>query len=1066
MLTYYSGSELQDLAEHLLKEFENKPVENPLAPEVFIVQNHGMAQWLSLYIAEGKSIAANLKFEFPAERIWSLIRIMDLDVPDTLPSDRSPMRWSILNLLKTTSDPSLDRLWQYVEEKDPLKKEMRRWKLAGRIADVFDQYLTYRPEMLLAWEQNKLVTAFSEEQWQSVLWRMLVSHWDSRTETAHKHRATLQQDLLGALEDKTIDISKLPQRISVFGVSTMPPVYLRILVKLSELTDVYFYNLEPKQETSNPIHESLGNTGKEYRNLLQSFIGEYSIETDFNDLKKKKDVESLLQHFQQYLNGYDINYNTAPGDASIQIHSCHSTRREVEVLYHQLLAMFEEDETLNPSDVLVVTPNLEVYSPEIKAIFETTEEPLPEIPFHLAENNAGRTNPVAQAVIKLLELADSRFKVTDVLDLLDSTVIQEKFSLSEENLKTLERWIDDNRIRWGIDKESKAALNLPETESFTWKSGIDRMMLGYAMKPQNDRLFENIYPYKEVERSEDALLAGRFSSLMSQLFNFHKEIQETKTVSEWAVQLREWLFRFIPEQAEFFRSSQKLRLLLEKLENMKELSGFNQNVPFRVIRDYLKDELEDKKSGGGRSGKGVTFSSMVPVRNIPARVICILGMNDSEFPGSKMPVAFDLINKSPKPGDRSHSDEDRQLFLETILAARERLYFSYTGQSNRQDTEYPPSVVLRELQDCLSDIFNSDKDKLVTKHPLQSFSPRYFRKNESNRLINYSSKNRSIADRLVTSGVEDSKFLSSVLPEPDEDYYKVTVSELLQFFQHPAKYLLQKRLGLYLNHERILDEDREPFQLKGLEGYKLGQELLNRYMDNKSPESFQQLAKAISMLPDGLPGEQAYYQKLSDVEHFTATLQEVINQKKLEPIEIDLEINSFRITGKLHDIYKNAQVLYRFGNMRSKEHIEFWLKHLLFQGALPPGHSGASRLYAYSKREGIKSVYLNAIEGFRPLLSDLLQIYKYGLRSNTFFFPDTSFAYAENIYLSGKDIDSALKKAGTKWQDDYASYPKEGDDPYNKLIMRGTNPLKDSRFKEISERFWKSYFENFKQGEA
>ncbi|MGK7370651.1 MAG: exodeoxyribonuclease V subunit gamma, partial [Candidatus Halalkalibacterium sp. M3_1C_030] len=148
MLTYYSGSELKDLAECLLREFKNNPPANPLAPEIFVVQNHGMAQWLSLYIAEERSIAANLKFEFPAERVWSLIRIMSPEIPEILPSDCTPMRWSILNLLKNTSDPSLEKLWEYVEEKDPLKKEMRRWKLSGRIADIFDQYLTYRPEML------------------------------------------------------------------------------------------------------------------------------------------------------------------------------------------------------------------------------------------------------------------------------------------------------------------------------------------------------------------------------------------------------------------------------------------------------------------------------------------------------------------------------------------------------------------------------------------------------------------------------------------------------------------------------------------------------------------------------------------------------------------------------------------------------------------------------------------------------------------------------------------------------------------------------------------------------
>ncbi len=1069
MLTYCSGTDLHDLAGELLNQFDNNPPVNPLSPEIFIVQNHGMAQWLSFHIAEERGIAANLKFEFPAERIWALIRMMDSDIPETLPSDRIPMAWSILNLLKNDNDPALGILQEYAREEDPLKREMRRWKLAGRIADVFDQYLTYRPEMLTSWEakDNPPVTEFPEERWQSILWRKLVNYWHADPETHHEHRALLQQKLLEAIEKETINREGLPQRISVFGVSTMPPIYLRILVKLAGLTDVYFYALEPAEEFDHPIRESMGTTGKEYRSLLNSYISQHEIEAEYIDLRKKKGTpNSVLESFKQSLQGFKSETAVNPKDPAVTIHSCHSARREVEVLYDRLLAMFEQDESLNPSDVLVVAPDLTSYSTEIKAVFDTIEESLPKIPFHLAENDKGHVNPVVKTVLKLLELADSRFKVTDVVDLLDCKPLQHKFGFTEEDLKTLERWIDDNRIRWGIDKISKGAIGLPETDSFTWQSGLDRMMLGYAMQAGDDKLFNGIYPYQEVERSEDALLVGRFAHLMTLLFNFHDDIQESKSLSHWAGVFRKWLFRFIPEDEDFFHATQRLRRQLEKLEKMEGLSGFHGKTPYRIVREYLKTELEEKKGSGGRSGTGVTFSSMVPVRNIPAKVICILGMNDSKFPRSKMPVAFDLINKSPKTGDRSHSNEDRQLFLETVLAAEKRLYISYTGQSNRQDSDYPPSVVLRELQDYLLERYGLDKDRLVTKHPLQSFSPKYFRIEREQGLFSYSSKNRSIAGHLLASNGDSPPFLSSDLPEPKEDFQRVSVSELVRFFQHPAKYLLQNRFGMYLNHEKILDEDREPFQLKGLEGYKLGQELLDRYLNNQSTEAFKQVAKSTSMLPEGYPGEEAYFEKLSDVERFVREIQVFLGQKKIEPLEVDFEINDFRITGKLHELYEHEQALYRFGRMRSKEHIELWLKHLVLQEAMPEGFSGMSKLYAFSSKKGIESVQLPALKDHRAILTDIVDIYRKGISSNTFFFPDTSFSYAENIYSSGKEMEKALKAAGKQWKDEYASYPKEGDDPYNKLLVRDTNPLQDKSFRQISDRFWKPYFSNLTSGEV
>ncbi|MDX1586488.1 MAG: exodeoxyribonuclease V subunit gamma, partial [Balneolaceae bacterium] len=405
MLIYCSGTELKDLAEELLNQFDAHPLHNPLSPEIFVVQNHGMAQWLSLYIAEERGIAANLKFEFPAERIWALIRMMDPTIPETLPSDRMPMAWSLMNILRNDSDPALNILQEYIREEDPQKREMRRWKLSGRISDVFDQYLTYRPEMLLSWEKNRLVTDFPEERWQSILWRKLNKYWSKSPETDHEHRAKLQRELLNGIDQQKISSGELPQRISVFGVSTMPPVYLKILVKLSALTDVYFYTLEPAGEIEHPIYESMGGTGNEYLSLLKLYIDETGVESKHIDLRRSKyNNDSLLHSFKQAVQGFSFDRDVDTENPSISIHSCHSPRREVEVLYDQLLALFERNESLNPSDVLVVTPNLAAFAPEIKAVFDTVEETLPAIPFHLVERQVGHADPVAKTVVKLMDL--------------------------------------------------------------------------------------------------------------------------------------------------------------------------------------------------------------------------------------------------------------------------------------------------------------------------------------------------------------------------------------------------------------------------------------------------------------------------------------------------------------------------------------------------------------------------------------------------------------------------------------------------------------------------------------
>lgn len=1060
MLTYCRGTDLTQLADHLLEELEQNLPQNPLAPETFVVQNHGMAQWLSLYIAERRGIAANLKFEFPAERIWSLIRVMDPSVPETLPSDREPMTWAIMHILKKDEDPQLEVLQQYVAESDSLKQEVRRWKLAGRIADVLDQYLTYRPEMLIAWEQRRLTTSYASERWQSVLWRKLIDHWDEHAGTDYRHRALLQQSLIKAMDEGAIGKQELPGRITVFGVSTMPPVYLKILVKLSKLTDVFFYTLEPDNQQAHPLHTSLGKTGQEYRGLLKKFIAEEKVESRVLRLDngKKKEPKTLFNDLRAIFLDSGNESGPIPKDNTIQIHSCHSPRREVEVFYDQLLAMFDEDESLNPSDILVLTPDLGAYASEIEAVFGTVEEDLPEIPYHLAERSA-HANPVNQGVAKILELAESRLKVTDVLDLLDFKPIQQKFKLSDDNLNTLERWIADNRIRWGRDGRFKAAFGLPESESFTWQSGLNRMMLGYAMKPQDDELFNGICPYQEVEQSEDTLLAGRFYNVMNVLFGFCDEVNISRTLRGWSRLLNTWLPKFFPDDEAYFRDMQRIRELINRPGEHAALSGFEGKVSFRIIRLYLEDALEQQQTGGGRTGQGVTFSSMVPMRNIPAKVVCMLGMNDGAFPRSNVPVAFDLMSRDPKPGDRSHNREDRQLFWEALLAARERIYASYVGQSNRQDITFPPSVVLREWMDYIMEQYNLGEKDLLTRHPLQAFSPKYFTTNSENKLFSYSAKNKNIAQNLTGPVSARSLFLTSELPDADPEYKRLTVSELIRFFQHPAKYLLQNRLGIYLQQVNVLDEDRESFRLNSLEGYRLGQELLDRYLSEQSPDLFKRVAFATDFLPDGWPGEQAFQQKSAEVQQFGSNLQDILKQEKLESFEVDLEIGDFRVTGKLDQIYETEQILYRFGSMRAKDLIELWIKHLAFQTVKPESHPGFSNLYARDRKKPVVASQLSAVANPLPILKKLLEIYWSGLKENMLFFPDSSFAFAREVCYMNSDVDKGIKAAGYKWKDDYGTYQREGDDAYNKLLIGEANPLVHNRFQEVSKSFWKPFFE-------
>jgi exodeoxyribonuclease V gamma subunit len=451
------------------------------------------------------------------------------------------------------------------------------------------------------------------------------------------------------------------------------------------------------------------------------------------------------------------------------------------------------------------------------------------------------------------------------------------------------------------------------------------------------------------------------------------------------------------------------------------------------------------------------------MQNIPAKVIGFIGMDNGVFPRSQNRANFDLIAKNPQQGDRLPDKDDRQLFLEYIIAARQGLYFSYVGQSNRKEVEFPPSVVLRELIDYITEKYQIEERSLVYEHPLQAFSPAYF-KQENEKLFSYSGKNRIISNQLAKTDIKSSTFFKSKLPKPDKAFQSLSVGDFTSFFQHPAKFLMQQRLNIYFQNDAVIDDDCEPFELNALEKYNIGQDLLNRFLYDQPLKGYEEVAQAQNLLPEDWPGQQILNQQVAEVQQYGHFIEHIFDQEKLSPGEVDCNINNFQITGRLNQIYENEQLLYRFGNMRPKDLIELWIKHLLFQAVKPEHHSGRSKLITRDKKSPAAIFELSPCADAQNILSNLLAIYWKGLQENTLFFPKASFEYAQALLLKQKDERKALQMAEKKWlSGDYNKFPKEGDDPYNKRIMEDNNPFEDNKlqtiFKDVSRAFWKPFFE-------
>ncbi|MDZ7693443.1 MAG: exodeoxyribonuclease V subunit gamma [Balneolaceae bacterium] len=390
MLTFYRSPKLELLANELVKVYSEKPLADPLEEEIVIVQNHGMAQWLSKWMARTMGISGNVKFPFPAEKIWDFYRTMDETIPKDLPSDREPMTWAVYSLLQNISDQSpYKSVWYYTRGENGKLNSLKTWKLAVRIGDLFDQYLIYRPTMILNWEDDKYKASGAQEAWQADLWNRLQSRWQKNyPDLRWMHRAAIHRDFMQALRKGDIDKEKMPERLTFFGLSGMPPTSIDAFVHLSRQVDIHWFWMDPAAGSSlGSLEESWGGEGQEFLSLFSKAIEKSSVNVEEVHLAGEETEKGTRPPQRAESQTLDL-FTPTPGLhrtslPNLQIHSCHSEQREMEVLHDNILELFNSNPDLEPDDILILAPDIQRYAPFIKGVFGTTEEGQPAIPFTL-----------------------------------------------------------------------------------------------------------------------------------------------------------------------------------------------------------------------------------------------------------------------------------------------------------------------------------------------------------------------------------------------------------------------------------------------------------------------------------------------------------------------------------------------------------------------------------------------------------------------------------------------------------------------------------------------------------
>ena len=1129
MLHRIYSNRVETLADYLA-ELYRQPLPDPLAAETIIVQSNGMARWLAMQLASRLGVSANLHFPFPAAFLWQVLRRVLGDVPEQSPFDKPVLIWRLLELLPQLEQAApFESLHHYLQTTrvegsadrgagdsdayaDPGERELRRYQLARRIADVYDQYLVYRLDWLLTWERGE------HAHWQAELWRRL-----QLPDCPHNGAYFLQFDKV--LRD--IKPAALPARVALIGISALPPQQMDLFNALARHMDIHLLILNPCREywgdiraerdiarfeemqlnaptdkaaasaetdaepsglagqqdsepdqaalddpyleVGHPLLASWGKQGRDFIDLLENYPAlEHEQYQDIAPCNLLTCVQSdILNLRERGEEGDEPVGDIAATDRSIQLHACHSPLREIQVLHDQLLALFESNKELRPADIVVMTPDIEAYSPTIEAVFGTALSGR-YIPFTIADRALTREQPLIEAVLSLLDMPRRRFDTQHVLALLEYPALRRRFDLTEADFSLIQSWLRATRVRWGIDATERAELDLPATAEHTWQAGLERLLSGYALPAGQSRLWHDVLPFDDVEGS-NAQVLGRLVSFIESLTRFVREAEQIRPPEAW----RDWL---VSQLDTFFLTLdneedqlQQVRAALEAVTAAARLAEAQTAFGLTLFARALADALADRASPSGFFSGGVTFCTLVPMRSIPFQVVCLIGMNSNSYPRPQRIPDFDLMARYFRKGDRSRRNDDRYLFLEALLSARYCFYISYIGSNIRDNSENPPSVLVSELLDVLERGFRlADgqtrlRDWLLIRHPLQAFSRRYFDHNDpahDSRLFSYSQELADISRRAESQRQSVTPFLEQPLAEPEPHWQQVELNQLLEFYDNPVRFLLRRRLGLVLEQAPGELATTEPFLLDGLEAYQLRQQLLDYQQQDLGMQLSHTLSRGAGMLPHGQVGDTVFRREWLGISRFNGRLLKTLPSQFLEPLEVDILVGQMRLTGWLDRVASDGRFAFRPASVKAKDLFRLWLQHLALCAVAPPGVKQQSVWIGLDR-----SVQLAPVSDPGFYLQTLLDGYWEGLQQPLPFF----VASAQQYLLALRDQDNPKTRrspdsvARQSWLgNDY--FPGESADPYYQLVYADQDPL-DGEFVRLAQQLWQPVLEYMQESE-
>ncbi|MGZ5403700.1 MAG: exodeoxyribonuclease V subunit gamma [Nocardioides sp.] len=961
-----------DLLADQLADLLTTPLPDPFATEVVAVPARGVERWLSQRLshrlgagpAGGDGVCAGVEFLSPRSLVSLLLERERDDVWDP---DR--LVWPLLEVL----DASLDEPWAAtlaahlghgLDGDEGELRRARRWSVARRLAGILASYAVQRPTLVTDWREGRDTDGAgspldSDLAWQPELWRRLLARVGQPPPDL-RHAASVA--LLRDGDAAALDRFELPDRLSLFGHTRLPVTEVELLAALGERRDVHLWLPQPSsalwdalrglggvvareddpaaERVHHPLLASLGRDTRELSRVLDGVGVEASVAAA---VEERATLLGWLQH--------DLRANLAPDDAvrasrvpalddrSLQVHACHGASRQVDVLREVLVGLLDDDPTLEPRDILMMCPDIETYAPLIAAGFGLEGvvddgHPAHRLRVRLADRALSSTNPLLGVAARLVELAGGRVTASEVLDLAGADVVRRRFALDDDDLSRITDWVGAAGIRWGLDAEQRGGFDMQGFAHNTWRAGIDRLLLGAAMSGDDHRHVGRGLPVDDVG-SGDLELLGRFAELVHRLDRCVDALAVAGPLDAWVAALRDGvagLAEVDPDQA--WQAPQFERELARALDSAGEGT-----VALRLadVRALLHSRLGGRPTRANFRTGTLTVCTMVPMRSVPHRVVCLVGLDDGVFPRVTSVDGDDALLRHPLTGERDARSEDRQLLLDAVLAATETLVVTYTGANEHTGAARPPAVPLGEILDAAARTTATPGGVLV-HHPLQPYDARNLVPGAlvGDRPFSFDAAALAGARAATAEQVPPAPFLAGPLPvAPRED---VNLADLRDFFAHPVKAFLRGRLDLGAPWEADEVGDAIPVDLDALEQWDIGDRLLRDVLAGHDAVAVLTAEQLSGTLPPGGLGTTALAQvaqKAQDLYAGTAALRE--GARRSVDVDVDLG-NGRRLTGTVSGVFGSRLVSLGYSRLKPRQRLLAWLDLLAVSAAHPDLH--------------------------------------------------------------------------------------------------------------------------------